>query len=102
MKVTSTFTPPFLRFQCHVIQSLDMTFIPMGNCIFPVPCQLLHPITAVFPPAMCNCNTRGSRVIFPNGAIDPWHALGVLESPMRDLPVMYVKGERENTSRRFI
>ncbi len=37
---------------------------------------------------------RGSRVIFPNGAIDPWHALGVLEAPIPDLPVIYVEGER--------
>ncbi|CAM9504375.1 unnamed protein product [Pylaiella littoralis] len=35
---------------------------------------------------------RGSRVIFPNGSIDPWHALGVLESPMPELPVIYVEG----------
>ena len=36
---------------------------------------------------------RGSRVIFPNGAIDPWHALGVLETPMPSLPAVYVEGE---------
>lgn len=36
---------------------------------------------------------RGSRVIFPNGEIDPWHALGVLETPMPDLPAIYVQGE---------
>lgn len=35
---------------------------------------------------------RGWRVIFPNGAIDPWHALGVLETPMRGLPAIYVEG----------
>ncbi|CAM9552994.1 unnamed protein product [Choristocarpus tenellus] len=37
-------------------------------------------------------NPRGSRVIFPNGDIDPWHALGVLKEPMPGLPVLYVKG----------
>ncbi|CAN0443228.1 unnamed protein product, partial [Laminaria digitata] len=36
---------------------------------------------------------RGSRVIFPNGAIDPWHALGVLKTPMPALPAIYVQGE---------
>eukprot|EP00752_Nemacystus_decipiens_P009162 g8184.t1 len=35
---------------------------------------------------------RGSRVIFPNGAIDPWHALGVLKPPMEDLPTIFVPG----------
>ncbi|CBN78040.1 conserved unknown protein [Ectocarpus siliculosus] len=35
---------------------------------------------------------RGSRVIFPNGAIDPWHALGVLETPTPGLPAIYVEG----------
>ncbi|CAN0047990.1 unnamed protein product [Ectocarpus sp. 8 AP-2014] len=37
--------------------------------------------------------TVGSRVIFPNGAIDPWHALGVLETPTPALPAVYVEGE---------
>ncbi|CAM9640606.1 unnamed protein product, partial [Hapterophycus canaliculatus] len=39
-------------------------------------------------PTLC----RGSRVIFPNGAIDPWHALGVMKSPMPGLPTIFVKG----------
>lgn len=35
---------------------------------------------------------RGSRVMFPNGEIDPWHALGVLHSMGPDLPALYVSG----------
>eukprot|EP00904_Undaria_pinnatifida_P007440 jgi/Undpi1/3826/HiC_scaffold_16.g07195.m1 len=35
---------------------------------------------------------RGSRVIFLNGEIDPWHALGVLETLMPALPAYYIKG----------
>ena len=37
---------------------------------------------------------RGSRVIFLNGEIDPWHALGVLETLTPALPAYYIKGER--------
>jgi serine protease 16 len=35
----------------------------------------------------------GSRVLFPNGQIDPWHALGVLHSPHpKTLPTLWVPG----------
>lgn len=35
----------------------------------------------------------GSRVLYPNGEVDPWHALSVLTAPANeDIPVMMVKG----------
>ncbi len=30
---------------------------------------------------------QGSRILFPNGEIDPWHYLGVLTSPNAEEPV---------------
>jgi thymus-specific serine protease len=35
---------------------------------------------------------QGSRIMYPNGEIDPWHALGVLESPNAQEPVLMVQG----------
>ncbi len=39
-------------------------------------------------------NIQGSRILFPNGEIDPWHALGVLKSPPNSVaePVLWVEG----------
>ena len=34
----------------------------------------------------------GSRILFPNGDVDPWTGLGVLESPAPTEPVMLVVG----------
>lgn len=33
-----------------------------------------------------------SRILYPNGDVDPWHGLGVLTSPSPDQPVMMVSG----------
>ena len=35
---------------------------------------------------------QGSRILFPNGDVDPWTGLGVLESPAPSEPVMIVVG----------
>ena len=35
---------------------------------------------------------QGSRILFPNGDVDPWTGLGVLESPAPSEPVMMVVG----------
>lgn len=36
---------------------------------------------------------RSSRVIFTNGKIDPWHALGIVDSkPDKDLPAYLMAG----------
>jgi len=34
----------------------------------------------------------GSRILFPNGNVDPWHGLGVLEAPRESEPVMMIDG----------
>ena len=34
----------------------------------------------------------GSRILFPNGNVDPWHGLGVLEAPRDSEPVMMIDG----------
>mmetsp|Transcript_23393 Transcript_23393/g.58507 ORF Transcript_23393/g.58507 Transcript_23393/m.58507 type:complete len:493 (-) Transcript_23393:89-1567(-) len=34
----------------------------------------------------------GERILFPNGSVDPWHALGVLQAPRRSEPALWVKG----------
>uniref|UniRef100_A0A1A8RKA0 Protease, serine, 16 (Thymus) n=1 Tax=Nothobranchius rachovii TaxID=451742 RepID=A0A1A8RKA0_9TELE len=35
---------------------------------------------------------RSSRIVFPNGSIDPWHALGITQDIMADLPAVFIKG----------
>ncbi|XP_072546772.1 thymus-specific serine protease isoform X2 [Salminus brasiliensis] len=35
---------------------------------------------------------RSTRIVFPNGSIDPWHALGVISNITDDLPAVFIKG----------
>ncbi|XP_033832305.2 thymus-specific serine protease [Periophthalmus magnuspinnatus] len=35
---------------------------------------------------------RSSRIVFPNGSIDPWHALGITLDITPDLPAVFIKG----------
>ncbi|KAM4566757.1 thymus-specific serine protease [Odontesthes bonariensis] len=35
---------------------------------------------------------RSSRIVFPNGSIDPWHALGITQDITADLPAVFIKG----------
>ncbi|XP_024298973.1 thymus-specific serine protease [Oncorhynchus tshawytscha] len=37
-------------------------------------------------------NIRATRIVFPNGSIDPWHALGITSSISDDLPAIFIKG----------
>lgn len=37
-------------------------------------------------------NIQSSRIMFPNGQIDPWQANGVLTAPNADEPVLMVEG----------
>jgi len=36
-------------------------------------------------------NIQGSRILFPNGEIDPWRALGVIDAPNSQEPTTMVK-----------
>lgn len=36
---------------------------------------------------------RSSRIVFPNGSIDPWHALGITQDISPDLPAIFIKGK---------
>ncbi|XP_053278599.1 thymus-specific serine protease [Pleuronectes platessa] len=35
---------------------------------------------------------RSSRIVFPNGSIDPWHALGITKDITANLPAVFIKG----------
>ncbi|XP_018604307.1 thymus-specific serine protease [Scleropages formosus] len=35
---------------------------------------------------------RTTRIVFPNGSIDPWHALGITQDINKDLPAVFIKG----------
>lgn len=37
-------------------------------------------------------NIDVSRVVFVHGSIDPWHALGILQSKSSFTPAIYIKG----------
>jgi len=34
----------------------------------------------------------GSRILYPNGDVDPWHGLSILHAPSAELPTLYVSG----------
>ncbi len=34
-----------------------------------------------------------TRVLFPNGSIDPWHALGVTKDLSSEARALYIKGK---------
>lgn len=35
---------------------------------------------------------HSSRIVFPNGSIDPWHALGITSDISPELPAVFIKG----------
>lgn len=39
-------------------------------------------------------NVHSTRIVFPNGSIDPWHALGITQDINPDLPAVYIQGEK--------
>lgn len=36
--------------------------------------------------------SNATNIVFPNGSIDPWHALGVLQSPHKSLETIFING----------
>lgn len=38
---------------------------------------------------------RSSRIVFPNGSIDPWHALGITQDITAELPAVFIKGKNQ-------
>lgn len=40
-------------------------------------------------------NIRSSRIVFPNGSIDPWHMLGITHNISAVLPAIFINGEKE-------
>ena len=39
-----------------------------------------------------NIPSNATNIAFPNGSIDPWHALGVLKTPAETLNAVFIKG----------
>ncbi|KAG7471076.1 hypothetical protein MATL_G00120580 [Megalops atlanticus] len=37
-------------------------------------------------------NIHTTRIVFPNGSIDPWHALGITQDISDDLPAVFIHG----------
>ena len=37
-------------------------------------------------------NISGTNIIFPNGSIDPWHALGLTSTKTAARPAAYING----------
>ncbi|KAM7399742.1 hypothetical protein PAMP_018990 [Pampus punctatissimus] len=35
---------------------------------------------------------KSTRIVFPNGSIDPWHALGITQDITADLPAVFITG----------
>ncbi|XP_006861988.1 PREDICTED: putative serine protease K12H4.7-like [Chrysochloris asiatica] len=36
---------------------------------------------------------KGSKIIFPSGSIDPWHAVGITKDISKSLPAVFIKGK---------
>ena len=43
-----------------------------------------------------------TRVVFPNGSIDPWHALGVTKDLSKEATALYIQGNYTILLKRFI
>ena len=39
-----------------------------------------------------NISKNATNIVFPNGSIDPWHALGITQSMSESLPAIYIDG----------
>ncbi|XP_077468252.1 thymus-specific serine protease [Stigmatopora argus] len=37
-------------------------------------------------------DVHSTRIVFPNGSIDPWHALGITQNISDELPAVFIKG----------
>ena len=35
---------------------------------------------------------KGTRIVFPNGSIDPWHALGITKNISSEAQAIYIRG----------
>jgi hypothetical protein len=64
-------------------------FLKQCNDIFGIP---LTPSVAAVNALFGSTAIRSSNIVFPNGSIDPWHILGVLESPCRSEPTSFMNG----------
>ncbi|XP_026881270.2 thymus-specific serine protease [Electrophorus electricus] len=83
-------------------QSTDSPNQPFGG--FPLPyylqqCRDIYNLTGSVANAVQQTNEeyggydiRTTRIVFPNGSIDPWHALGVTSNITNDLPAVFIKG----------
>lgn len=40
---------------------------------------------------------RSSKIVFANGDVDPWHALGITQDITQDLPAVFIQGENSYT-----
>uniref|UniRef100_A0A3Q3WZB5 Uncharacterized protein n=1 Tax=Mola mola TaxID=94237 RepID=A0A3Q3WZB5_MOLML len=41
---------------------------------------------------LAEANIRSSRIVFPNGSVDPWHASGITQNITPDLKAIFIKG----------
>ncbi|KAJ3590474.1 hypothetical protein NHX12_008425 [Muraenolepis orangiensis] len=84
-------------------QSTDSPNQPFGG--FPLPyhvkqCAQFYNVSAeALAEAVAQTNEyyggydiRTTRIVFPNGAIDPWHALGVTKDLSLELPAIFIAG----------
>ena len=44
------------------------------------------------PPRAGGRDIQGSNIVFPNGSIDPWHALGVLNTTVEGITPIFITG----------
>jgi len=46
-------------------------------------------------------NLKVTKVVFPNGSIDPWHALGVTENTIKGSTALFITGKLISISKLF-
>lgn len=52
--------------------------------------------------ALGGLNVTGSKIIFTNGSLDPWHMVGITENINEEMPVIYMQGNMIVTGKRRI
>ena len=79
---------------CMYVQGLDVLSDVMSFCMseFNIEASVVAENVNFTDVYYGSIDPVGTRVLWPNGEVDPWSTLSVLKAPCAEQPVLYVKG----------
>eukprot|EP00943_MAST-04B_sp_MAST-4B-sp1_P004020 g4020.t1 len=79
---------------CMYVQGLDVLSDAMAFCTteFKIDASVVAENVNFTDVYYGSIDPVGTRVLWPNGEVDPWSTLSVLKAPCAEQPVLYVKG----------